>query len=364
MSNLTALEKRLGELLAREQLSDIHIEVGQPIWIRESGGINTLGEAKVPADDLNALLKNQEQQIGFKFEHLDARLQEKGDLDFGFALAGRRMRANLFRANGNHLCLALRRIPEVPGDWTKLGLPASLKPLFNRSKGLFLVTGPTGSGKSSTLAAILEYLNTEFKRHILTIEDPIEYVFEQKKCLIQQRQIGREAPSFPLALRAALREDPDVIMLGELRDMETIETALHAANTGHLVLGTLHTPGAKQAVERIELVFPETARRGAMQTLSSVLIGVLSQALIPRANGPGRVLAYELMLNNDQTRTSIKESKLNNIANTMEVGRKDGQLLLNRHLVELIRTGVISKSDGLYFSYDPLQLGKDLDNGR
>jgi twitching motility protein PilT len=364
MSNSDVLEQRLSELLAREELSDIHVEVGQPIWIRESGGIHTVGATKVTAADLDALLQKQEPQTGVKFENLYERLAEKGDLDFAFAIAGRRMRANLFRANGNHLCLALRRIPEVPGDWAKLGLPISLKPLFNRSKGLFLVTGPTGSGKSSTLAAILEYLNTEFTRHILTIEDPIEYVFEQKKCLIQQRQIGREAPSFPLALRAALREDPDVIMLGELRDMETIETALHAANTGHLVLGTLHTPGAKQAVERIELVFPETERRGAMQTLSSVLIGVLSQALIPRANGPGRVLAYELMLNNDQMRTSIKESKLNNIANSMEMGRKDGQLLLNRHLVDLIRTGVISKSDGLYFSYDPLQLGKDLDHGR
>lgn len=364
MSSPAALEQRLSELLTREELSDIHIEVGQPIWIRESGGIHAVGTDKVSTEDLAVLLKKHEPQIGVKFDSLNERLGEKGDLDFAFAVSGRRMRANLFRANGNQLCLALRRIPGVPKDWGKLGLPVSLKPLFNRSKGLFLVTGPTGSGKSSTLAAILEYLNTEFTRHILTIEDPIEYVFEQKKCLIQQRQIGREAPSFPLALRAALREDPDVIMLGELRDMETIETALHAANTGHLVLGTLHTPGAKQAVERIELVFPETARRGAMQTLSSVLIGVLSQALIPCANGPGRVLAYELMLNNDQTRSSIKESKLNQIANTMEVGRKDGQLLLNRHLVELIRTGVISKNDGLYFSYDPLQLGKDLDHGR
>jgi twitching motility protein PilT len=364
MSAPGTLERLLGELLERPQLSDIHIEVGQMIWAREIGAIRPASTERISAHDLEALIDAYHLQTGIRHADLEARLAEKGDIDFAFTLKNRRMRANLFKANSNNLCLALRRIPDVPGDWAKLGIPAILKPLFNRSKGLFLVTGPTGAGKSSTLAAIIEHLNTEYSRHIVTIEDPVEYVFEQKKCLIQQRQIGRDAPSFPLALRAALREDPDVIMLGELRDMETVETALHAANTGHLVLGTLHTPGAKQAIERIELVFPDTARRGAMQTLSSVLIGVLSQVLIPRANGAGRVLGYELMVNNDQTRQSIKDSKMNNLANTMETGRKDGHVLLNKNLADLIRAGTISRSDGLYFSYDPNQLEKELLNGR
>jgi twitching motility protein PilT len=364
MTDHGILDRILEDLVTRREISDIHIETNRRVWARETGALKEMPGECISVEELRRFVESQHAETGLAWPQLERKLAEKGDLDFAFSVKSQRLRANLFKANSNNWCLALRRIPEVPGDWAKLGIPESLKPLFNRSKGLFLVTGPTGSGKSSTLAAVLEHLNKEFARHILTIEDPIEYIFEQKRCLIQQRQVGREAPTFPYALRAALREDPDVIMIGELRDLETLETALHAANTGHLVLGTLHTASARQAVERIEMVFPEAARRGAMQTLSSVLIGVLSQALIPRANGKGRVLAYELLINNDSTRQSIKDSKINNIANTMDLGRKDGQVLLNRNLAEHIRAGTISRNDGLYFSYDPAQLEKELLNGR
>jgi twitching motility protein PilT len=364
MSTSSALHNLLVELLRRPELSDVHLEELQVPWLREGGVLAPSNLTAITRVDLQALIEQNEAESGVRWTELEDRLAKRGDIDIGFSIGSHRVRGNLYRANNRRLCLALRRIPAVPNDWSKLGLPVMLRQLLNRSKGLVLVTGPTGAGKSSTLAAIIEFLNTEHARHIVTIEDPIEYVFEQKKSLIQQRQVGRDAASFPLALRAALREDPDVIMIGELRDAETIETALHAANTGHLVLGTLHTAGARQAVQRIELVFAEHARAGAMQTLSSVLIAVLSQVLIPRAKGPGRVLGYELLVNNDATRQSIKDSKVNNLFSALELGRRDGQVLLNRNLAERIRAGDISREDGLYFSYDPVALDKELANGR
>ena len=358
------LSDRLELLLGQPGISDVHLEVGRPLWARQSGALAEVPGTVVELAELQALLQAHEAETALRWGDVESRLAKKGDLDFSFNLGPARVRANLYRANHQHLCLALRRIPEVPEDWGALGIPETLRPLLNRSKGLVLVTGPTGAGKSSTLAAIIEHLNQSSARHILTLEDPVEYVFTQKRSLIQQRQIGREAPNFAMALRAALREDPDVIMLGELRDFETVETALHAANTGHLVLGTLHTPGAMQAVERIELLFPEHARKGAMQTLSSVLVAVLSQVLVPRAKGGGRLLAYELMINTPSTRQAIQNSKINNLFTAMDGGRRDGHVLLNHNLGARIRAGDISREDGLYCSYDPAALEKELTYAR
>jgi twitching motility protein PilT len=260
--------------------------------------------------------------------------------------------------------MALRKITEVPTDFAELGLPEGLKRLLNRSKGLLLVTGPTGAGKSSTLAACVEHLNQSAARHIVTIEDPIEYLFTSKHSLIQQRQVGRDASDFSSALRAALREDPDVIMVGELRDLETIETALHAANTGHLVLGTLHTSSARQTIERIGMFFPEQSRHSALQTLSSVLTGVLSQNLVRCTSRPGRLLCYELMINTPPVRQAIMDGKPNQIFSAMELGRREGQVLLNQQLAERIGAGEITREDALYIAYDPAGLERESAYGR
>jgi twitching motility protein PilT len=354
----------LERLLATPDLSDAHLEEDCVPWMRIAGGLSPMDAAATSRQTLLGFLAAYEEETGLRGSRLEVELAERGDLDFACTVGGMRVRGNLFRSNGGRLCLALRKIPEVPGGFSELGLPELLKSLLNRSKGLLLVTGPTGAGKSSTLAACVEHINRSAARHILTIEDPIEYIFTRKQSLIQQRQVGRDASGFSSALRAALREDPDVIMVGELRDLETIETALHAANTGHLVLGTLHTSGARQTIERIGMFFPEQSRQGALQTLSSVLIGVLSQNLVRCAQRSGRMLCYELMINTPPVRQAIKDGKPNQIFSAMELGRREGQVLLNQQLAERIAAGSITREDALYISYDPAGLDKESAYGR
>lgn len=357
------MDQILERILADSDVSDLHLEEGSAPWVRSAGALSRIDGQPLTAKQLKDFLASHEDETGIAAEQLESRLAKRGDLDFACTVAGARLRGNVFRANG-HLCMALRRIPRVPTDAAVLGLPPRLFSLINRAKGMLLVTGPTGSGKSTTLAACIEYLNQHVARHVITIEDPVEYLFEQRKSLIQQRQVGRDAPSFAAALRAALREDPDVIMLGELRDTETMETALHAANTGHLVLGTLHTSGARQTIERIGMLFTESTRANALQSLSSVLIGVISQCLVPRARGSGRVLSYELMLNTQAVRQAIKDCKPNAIFSAMETGRRDGHVLLNQHLADLVRAGEVAKEDALYITYDPAGLEKELNYAR
>ena len=346
-------------LLATPDLSDVHLEEGCVPWMRVAGALRPMDAIPTSLPAIQEFLRAHEQETRLSVSALVDLLTENGDVDFACTVGGMRVRGNLYRSNGGRLCLALRRIPEVPGDFSELGLPESLKGMLNRSKGLLLVTGPTGAGKSSTLAACVEHLNRSAARHIITIEDPVEYIFARKQSLIQQRQVGLDASDFSGALRAALREDPDVIMVGELRDQETIETALHAANTGHLVLGTLHTSGARQTIERIGMFFPEQSRQGAMQTLSSVLIAVLSQNLVRDARRSGRILCYELLINTPPVRQAIKDGKPNQIFSAMELGRREGQVLLNQQLAQRVAARSITREDALYISYDPAGLDKE-----
>jgi twitching motility protein PilT len=358
------LEKEISLHLSNPEISDLHIRVGDTPWVRTSGKLIRAGNTTVTLDALLDFLREREKETTVRVDTLEERLDVRGDLDFACGIDNFRIRGNLFWSSNRKLSLALRRLGEVPADTSPLGLPPQLMPLVNRSKGLLLVTGTTGSGKSTTLAALLEYMNQNFQRHIITIEDPIEYVFTSKKSLIQQRQIGREAPTFAKALRASLREDPDAIMIGELRDEETVETALHAANTGHLVLGTLHTVSSRQTIERIGMLFPEEVRESALQTLSSVLIGVLCQTLVPHAKDERRVLCYEMLLNTSQVRSAIKDNRINQIFSAMELGKRDGQVLLNNNLADKVRSGTISKDEALYYAYDPTGLEKELGFGR
>ncbi len=236
--------------------------------------------------------------------------------------------------------------------------------LLKQSKGLILVTGATGSGKTTTLAATLEHLNEFGSGHIITLEDPVEYQIRSRNCLVDQRQLGRDVPSFHHGLRSSLRQDPDIILVGELRDFETVKTALDAANTGHLVFGTLHTNSAQQTLERLTSFFPDDRRDWAQAVISQVLLGVLSQVLVPRKDGKGRLMVAETLINTPDVRQLIREGKSHMIFNAMDTGSSRGHLLLNKLLLEQIGRGVITADDALYATYDPNNLMKELARGQ
>lgn len=286
-------------------------------------------------------------------------LCEKQDYDFSIEIAGQRFRGHLFLAE-RKLSAVLRvlrgKIPELES----LALPSYVFEIADRAKGLFLVTGPTGSGKSTTLAALVDKINLQRQGHIITVEDPIEYVFTSKKSLISQREVEKDTKDFSVALRSALREDPDVIMIGELRDKITVETALQAAETGHLVLGTLHTVNARQSVERILSFFDGSEKERISSVLASVLLGILSQILLEKEGEVGRVLATELMVNSAGIRQCILEHRIHQIFNEMEVGSQHGQLLLNQELARLVKEGAISAENALYYTYDRAGLTRAL----
>ncbi len=287
-------------------------------------------------------------------------LCERQDYDFSIEVAGQRFRGHLFLAEGRKLSAVLRVLRgEVPA-LESLALPPYVFEIADRAKGLFLVTGPTGSGKSTTMAALVDKINRQRQAHIITIEDPVEYVFENKSSLITQREVEKDTKDFSVALRSALREDPDVIMIGELRDKITVETALQAAETGHLVIGTLHTVNARQSIERVISFFDGSEKERISSVLASVLLGILSQVLIEKADEVGRVLATELMVNSPGIRQCILERNVHLIFNEMEVGSQQGQLLLNQELARLVREGVISEENALYYTYDRAGLSRTL----
>jgi len=254
---------------------------------------------------------------------------------------------SIFKQKGN-VAVCLRLIPSKILSFEQIGLPPIIKKMILQPRGLFLVTGPTGSGKTTTLATMVDYVNVRTDRHIITIEDPIEYYHNHKKSIINQRELGGDVPTFSEALRRALRQDPDVILVGEMRDLETISAAITAAETGHLVFGTLHTTGAAETVNRIIDAFPINQQEQIRVQLSVALMAIISQQLLPRANGKGLVAAYELLVLTHAIRNLIRENKTYNIDSAIQTGKKYGMILLDEHLFQLFQRGIISADEALF----------------
>jgi twitching motility protein PilT len=337
------------EAAVKNNASDLHISVGHPPILRVSRELIELeGEPITPqlSQELAHSLMSDEQKESF--------LKEK-DIDFGYDFdGGVRFRVNVFLERGN-VSIALRLIPRKIRTVEELQLPLALHGITEASQGFVLITGASSQGKSATLAALIDEINHRAKKHIITIEDPIEYVFQDDKCLIDQREIGKDTLSFSKGLRAALREDPDVIMVGEMRDLETISTAITAAETGHLVLATLHTNSASQTVHRIIDVFPPHQQNQIRAQLSGSLLAIVSQRLITASNRE-IVPVCEIMFNNSAVSNLIRENKIHEIPTVIETSKDMGMVSFNKALAELVKEGVILKETALNFSVSPKDL--------
>ncbi|MBN1795851.1 MAG: type IV pilus twitching motility protein PilT [Sedimentisphaerales bacterium] len=332
---------RLLQACVTQDGSDIHLTVGRPPVMRIHGSLRSLETKVLEPDDTTALMKS------ITPERNQQELQEEGGTDFGFAFGDQgRFRVAIFKQKGS-ISMVLRLIPSKIMSFEEIGLPKICAALCRRPRGMFLVTGPTGSGKTTTLATMVNYINENLDRHIVTVEDPIEYYHNHKKSIINQREVGIDVPSFSEALRRVLRQDPDVILVGELRDLETIEAAIRAAETGHLVFSTVHTTSAAGTITRIIDVFPPNQQEQIRTQLSSNLIAVLSQALCPLASGRGRVAAYEFMVVTPAIANLIRENKTYRIDSTIQTGKKLGMQLLDEHLWNLYGEGLISKQEML-----------------
>ncbi len=332
---------RLLQACVSQGASDIHITVGRPPVLRIDGHLRSLETKVLEPDDTVALMKS------ITPERCEQELQEEGGTDFGFAFGdAARFRVSVFKQKGN-VSVVLRQIPNKILTFEQLGLPKICAALCRRPRGLFLVTGPTGSGKTTTLATMINYINENFDRHIVTVEDPIEYYQPHKKSVVNQREVGVDVPSFGEALRRVLRQDPDVILVGELRDLETIEAAVRAAETGHLVFSTVHTTSASGTINRIIDVFPVNQQAQIRVQLAGNLLAVLSQALCPLATGHGRVAAYEFLVVTPAIANLIRENKTYRIDSSIQTGKKLGMQLLDEHLWNLYDSGKISLEEML-----------------
>ncbi|HBG77403.1 MAG: type IV pilus twitching motility protein PilT [Sedimentisphaerales bacterium] len=321
--------------------SDLHITVGRPPILRMHGRLRSLETKVLEPEDTVALMKS------ITPEKNQQELQEHGGTDFGFAFGDKgRFRTAIFRQKGN-VTMVLRLIPNELMSFEKIGLPKICAALCRRPRGLFLVTGPTGSGKTTTLASMINYINEILDRHIITVEEPIEYYHMHKKSIINQREVGLDVPTFAEALRRALRQDPDVILVGELRDLETMENAIRAAETGHLVFSTVHTTGCQGTITRIVDAFPIAQQEQIRVQLSTNLIAVLSQALCPLKKGKGRVAAYEFMVVTPAIANLIRENKTYRIESSIQTGKKLGMQLLDDHLWELYDSDKITLEEML-----------------
>jgi twitching motility protein PilT len=338
---------RLLHACVTQGASDVHITVGKPPVFRIHGSLRSLETKVLEPDDTTALMKS------IAPERNQQELQEEGGTDFGFAFGDMaRFRVSVFKQKGN-ISMVLRLIPNKIMSFEEIGLPKVCAALCRRPRGMFLVTGPTGSGKTTTLATMINYINENLDRHIVTIEDPIEYYHSHKKSIINQREVGIDVPSFSEALRRVLRMDPDVILVGELRDLETIEAAVRAAETGHLVFSTLHTTSASGTVTRIIDVFPPNQQEQIRTQLSGNLVAVLSQELCPLAVGKGRIAAYEFMVVTPAIANLIRENKPYRIDSSIQTGKKLGMQLLDDHLWELYDAGRITYEEMLVKARQP-----------
>jgi twitching motility protein PilT len=332
---------RLLQACVTQGASDIHISVGRPPVLRIDGHLRSLETKVLEPDDTSGLMKS------ITPERCQQELQEEGGADFGFAFGdAARFRVSVFKQKGN-ISMVLRQIPNKILTFEEIGLPKICAALCRRPRGMFLVTGPTGSGKTTTLATMINYINENFDRHIVTVEDPIEYYHAHKKSIINQREVGVDVPSFSEALRRVLRMDPDVILVGELRDLETMSNAIRAAETGHLVFSTVHTTSAAGTVNRIIDVFPVDQQEQIRTQLGGNLIAVLSQELCPLATGRGRIAAYEFMVVTPAIANLIREKKTYRIDSSIQTGKKLGMQLLDEHLWTLYDTGKITLEEML-----------------
>jgi twitching motility protein PilT len=334
--------------------SDLHIAVGQPPVLRHHGRLRRLETKLLDSDDTTALMK------AIAPDRCQQELQEKGGADFAISFAGQRFRCSIFKQKGV-IGMVLRLIPSNFLTFQQIGMPDAIPRLITRPRGLLLVTGPTGSGKTTSLASMINFINDNYDRHIITIEDPIEYYHSHKKCTINQREIGVDVPDFPEALRRALRMDPDIILVGEMRDLATIHAAIEAAETGHVVFATLHTSGAASTINRIIDVFPKEQQDQVRTQLSTALIGVLSQTLLPR-KPDGLVSAYEMMVITPAIQNLIRENKVYRIDSSIQTGRKHGMFLLDESLFKLWKEGLVDKEEILLRSSKPQELSAKITN--
>lgn len=334
------MRHKLHELLytvCRMRGTDLHLSANLPPAFRLYGDLHRMEEEEpLPSEELRYIAKaitTEKQWTSF---------EEKGELDFSYEVEGlSRFRINMFQQRGQ-LSLAIRVIPKKIPSLEELQLPPIFKKIASKPNGLVLVTGPTGSGKSTTLAAMLHYINTTMRKHIITLEDPVEYVHPHGSCIVQQREVGQDTKTFASGLRASLRQDPDVILVGEMRDMETMSTAITAAETGHLVFATLHTTSAAATMERIIGVFPGEQQNKIRLELATVLRASIAQRLFPRADGRGQVAVTEILLNNPAVANLIRNNKLEQIPNVMLTNREQGMHTLHTSLKDYVAKGVIS----------------------
>jgi twitching motility protein PilT len=343
-----AMEKLLSTVI-QLKASDIHISVGQPPVVRHQGRMRKLETKILDPDDTTALMKS------ITPDRCQQELQQRGGADFAIEYVdGNRFRVAVFKQKGS-IGLVLRRIPSAFLTFEQLRLPEAIRGLIVRPRGLLLVTGPTGSGKTTSLASMVNFINDNYDRHIITLEDPIEYYHKHKKSTVNQREIGVDVPEFKEGIRRALRMDPDVILVGEMRDLETIHAAIEAAETGHIVFGTLHTSGAASTINRIIDVFPKDQQDQVRTQLSTALMGVLSQALLPK-KPDGLIAAHEMMVVTPAIQNLVRENKVYRIDSAIQTGRKHGMFLLDESLFRLWKEDLCEKEEVLLKSSKPAEL--------
>ncbi len=348
---------RIEDILAKANelgASDVHITVGLAPKMRINGNLLTSDfPVMMPADTLDVLVRVMN-------EHQRAIFEERGEYDLSFSVPSLgRYRVNAFKQRGS-IALAFRVVGTTVPSPEVLGVPESVVDLYQRKRGLILVTGPTGSGKSTTLAAIIDKINSCRDAHIITLEDPIEYLHPHKLSMVNQREIGIDSQSYANALRAALREDPDVILVGEMRDFETISVAITAAETGHLVLSTLHTNSAASTVDRVIDVFPPHQQQQIRIQFANVLEAVITQSLIPTVDGAGRVAAFEVMHANHAIRNLIREAKSHQLESVMQTNRKMGMMTMDEAIGQLYIAGKIDRDQAIHFAHDPDNMAKKI----
>ncbi|HUU93638.1 MAG TPA: type IV pilus twitching motility protein PilT [Phycisphaerae bacterium] len=332
---------KLLQFVVAKNGSDLHLHVGRPPVVRLHGRLKSLETDVLTPDDTAGLMRS------ITPDRNQQELEDVGSTDFGFGFQNKvRFRVAAFRQRG-HVSLSLRLIPSRLMSLTEIGLPPTVESLLSRTRGLFLVTGPTGSGKTTTLASMVNYINENFDRHIITVEEPIEYYHEHKQSIINQRELGTDVNSFSDAVRRALRADPDVILVGEMRDLDTMEAAIRAAETGHLVFSTLHTTGAAGTVNRIVDAFPVAQKEMVRVQLASSLMAVVSQTLVPRIDMPGRIAAYEFMMITPAAQNLIRKNEPYRLESFIQTGRKWGMQLLDDSLWDLYSRKIIAVEEML-----------------
>jgi twitching motility protein PilT len=344
------------QLVVSEGASDLHIRVGVPPVIRVHGTLHRVDGPLLRPEDTEELMRSITSE-----DHIQ-HTREQGGADFGFAFGElARFRVSVFKERGN-FGIVLRQIPSKLLTLEEIGMPrATIMNLLYKPRGLILVTGPTGSGKTTTLASMINIINEERDdAHIITVEDPIEYYHRHKKALVTQREVHIDVPSFAEALRRALRQDPDVVLVGELRDLETMEAAVTAAETGHLVFGTLHTTGAAKTIDRLVNAFPINQQETIRIQLSTVLQAVISQLLLPRIDKPGRIAVYEIMVNTPSVAALIRDNKTFRIQSDIQTGGKWGMVTLDALLMEKYQAGIISREEAATKSQDPTTMSQKL----